>query len=106
MIKSFLVGLVVSVSMASTYAAEEEFIEENLPVHCGSLETILINSKEKFKEEPVATWVDATFGRYFLLANEDGSSVTLLLVVEDVVDGACVVSFGDQFMQAPKKSTL
>ena len=104
MVKSFLVGLVASFSIASTYA--EEFIEEHLPVQCGSLQTILIGAKEKFKEEPVATWVDSTFGRYFLLANEDGSSVTLLLVVEDVVDGACVVSFGDQFMQAPKKSTL
>jgi hypothetical protein len=29
-----------------------------------------------------------------------------LLVVEGIKDGACVVSFGDQFMQAPKKPTL
>jgi hypothetical protein len=105
MVKSFLVGLTASVSIASAYA-EEEFVEENLPVYCGSLQTVLIGAKEKFKEEPVVTWVDSKLGRYFLLTNEDGSSVTLLLVVEGIKDGACVVSFGDQFMQAPKKPTL
>ena len=95
---------VLALSM-SAYAqqANEDMQDENLPVKCGSLMKVLDAAKNKFNEEPVATWIDPRYGRYLVLSNAEGTSVTLLLAVRDVEDAVCIVSYGDQFMQAPAK---
>ena len=95
---------VLTLSM-SAYAqkANEDMHDENLRVKCGSLIKVLDAAKNKFNEEPVATWIDPRYGRYLLLSNSDGSSVTLLIAVKDIDDAVCIVSYGDQFMQAPVK---
>lgn len=108
--KSLLIVISTLALSMSTYAqqADNDMTDERLPVKCGSLMKVVDAAKTKFNEEPVVTWVDPRYGRYFLLSNPDGSSVTLLLAVEDIEDAVCIVSYGDQFMQAPvkPKSTL
>ena len=103
--KPFLILISTLALSMSTYAqkANEDMHDENLPVKCGSLIKVLDAAKNKFNEEPVATWIDPRYGRYLLLSNSEGTSVTLLLAVRDVEDAVCIVSYGDQFMQAPVK---
>ena len=106
MIKTFLTSILMLSTTAFAQQANEDMHDENLPVKCGSLMKVVDAAKTKFNEEPVVTWVDPRYGRYFLLSNPEGTSVTLLLAVRDVEDAVCIVSYGDQFMQAPVKSTL
>ena len=103
MIKTFLTSILMLSTTAFAQQANEDMHDENLPVKCGSLMSVVEAAKNKFNEEPVVTWVDPRYGRYFLLSNPEGTSVTLLLAVRDVEDAVCIVSYGDQFMQAPIK---
>ena len=107
MIKSVLIaGILLVSSLALAQQGQSDLVEESLPVHCGSLEMVLDSAKNKFGEEPVITWRDPRFGRFFVLSNESGSSVTLLVAIEGVADAVCIVSFGNEFLQAKPKPTL
>jgi len=106
MIKSVLTAGILFLSTGVFAQNKPEFIEENLPVQCGSLINVVEMAKKNYGEEAIITWVDARFGRYFLLSNKEGSSISLLLAIDDIDDAVCVVSFGNQFMQAPPKPTL
>ena len=103
MIKTFLTSILMLSTSAFAQQANEDMHDENLRVKCGSLIKVLDAAKNKFNEEPVATWIDPRYGRYLLLSNPEGTSATLLLAVRDVEDAVCIVSYGDQFMQAPIK---
>jgi hypothetical protein len=106
MIKSVLTAGILFLSTSVFAQDKPEFIEENLPVQCGSLINVVSMAKKNYNEEAIVTWVDPRFGRYFLLSNKEGTSVSLLLAIDDIDDAVCVVSFGNQFMQAPPKPTL
>jgi hypothetical protein len=98
--------LLVSLLFVSTAVMAKEATDEQLPVVCGSLQDILSAAETEFNETPVATWRDPRFGRFFLLSNPEGDSVTQILAVEGIEDAGCVISVGSEFLMKPHKAPL
>lgn len=98
--------LLASLLFVSVSAMSQEYTNEQLPVVCGSLTQLFDSAKTDFGETPVATWYDNTYGRFFLLSNPEGDSVTLFLAVEGIEDGGCAISEGSELLMKPHKAPL
>jgi hypothetical protein len=95
--------LLVSLLFVSTTVMAQEATDEQLPVVCGSLQDILSAAKTEYNETPVATWLDPRLGRFFLLSNLEGDSVTQILAVEGIENAGCVISVGSELLLRPHK---
>ena len=98
--------LLVSLLFVYTSVMSQEATDEQLPVVCGSLQDILSAAKTKYNETPIATWRDPRFGRFFLLSNPEGDSVTQILAVEGVDNSGCVISAGSELLLKPHKKPM
>lgn len=103
MIKS-AIAIVLMLSTSVFAQSAGDYRDETLPVICGPLTETLERAKEGFNEDPVVTWMDSRFGRYFLLSNPEGTSISLVLVLSTIDDIACVISVGDGLMIKPLPS--